>query len=142
METLQFSVNINAAREKVWEVLWNDTTYRQWTAVFIEGSYAESDWKEGSSIKFLSPGGNGMFGVIDKLIPNTQMSFKHLGEIKGGKEEKAAWAGATENYYLKESNGVTELRVGMETSGGEMDKYFRETFPKALERVKEISEEK
>jgi len=84
MEKLQFSVSINAPKEKVWNTLWDDNTYRQWTAAFMEGSYAESDWNEGSSILFLTPGGDGMFAVIERKIPNEQMSFKHLGEIKNG----------------------------------------------------------
>ena len=61
MSTLKFNTNINAPKEKVWETLWNDTTYQQWTAAFTAGSYTESDWNEGSKIKFLSPNGNRMF---------------------------------------------------------------------------------
>ena len=82
-----------------------------------------------------------MFAVIQKKIPNEQMSFKHLGEIKNGVQEPKEWAGSTENYYLGESNGVTELKVEMDTSGGEMENYFKETFPKALDKVKEIAEQ-
>lgn len=61
MEKLHFSTNINAPREKVWDTLWNDNSYRKWTSAFMEGSYAETDnWKEGSKVLFLSPGGDGM----------------------------------------------------------------------------------
>ena len=87
MNTLHFKTNINAPKEKVWKILWDDKTYREWTSAFMEGSYAESDWKEGSKICFLAPGGSGMFSIIEKKIPNEQMTFKHLGEIKEGKEE-------------------------------------------------------
>ena len=45
MEKQEFKISINAPREKVWEVLWNDTTYPAWTAVFSEGSHAVTDWK-------------------------------------------------------------------------------------------------
>ena len=89
--TLKFQANINAPKEKVWEILWNDQTYRKWTAAFTEGSHAESDWNEGSKILFLSPKGDGMFSVIDKKIPNEQMTFRHLGEIKNGVEETKEW---------------------------------------------------
>ena len=71
METLKFHSTINAPKEKVWATLWNDNTYRQWTSVFSEGSYAESDWNEGSKILFLSPKGEGMFSVIDKNSKRT-----------------------------------------------------------------------
>ena len=42
MEKLHFSVNINASKEKVWQTLWDDTTYRKWTSAFSETSYAVS----------------------------------------------------------------------------------------------------
>lgn len=45
MTTLEFKIEINASKEKVWDVLWNEETYKQWTSVFCEGAYAESDRK-------------------------------------------------------------------------------------------------
>ena len=141
MTTLNFVTNINAPKEKVWEALWDDANYRKWTAAFMEGSYAESDWNEGSKISFLGPGGNsGMFSVIEKKIPNEQMTFKHLGEIKDGKKETKDWGGAIESYHLKESNGGTELTVALDSTG-EFEEYFSNTFPKALEVVKKIAEQ-
>lgn len=140
MNTLHFKANINAPKEKVWEILWDDKTYREWTAAFMEGSYAESDWNEGSKISFLAPGGSGMFSVIEKKITNEQMTFKHLGEIKDGKEETKDWGGAKESYHLQDSNGGTELTVALDATG-EFEEYFSTTFPKALEIVKKISEQ-
>ena len=140
MSTLKFITKINAPKEKVWNTLWNDSTYRQWTAAFMEGSYAESDWKEGSKILFLTPKGDGMFSIIEKKVPNKQMTFKHLGEIKNGVEEPKNWEGAKESYHLEEKNGITELDVELD-SVGEFEQYFNDTFPKALNRLKEISEE-
>ncbi|MEO7769072.1 MAG: SRPBCC domain-containing protein [Ferruginibacter sp.] len=140
MTTLKFPIKINASKEKVWNTLWNDSTYREWTAAFCEGSYAESDWKEGSKIQFLSPNGDGMFGVIEKKIPNEQMSFRHLGEIKKGVEEPKDWGAATENYYLQDSNGSTQLNVEMDSTP-EMEQFLKNTFPKALEILKQVSEQ-
>ncbi|MEI9912589.1 MAG: hypothetical protein WDO71_24880 [Bacteroidota bacterium] len=57
MQRINFSISINAPKEKVWQVLWNDSSYRQWTSAFSEGSYVVTDnWKEGTKILFLSPG--------------------------------------------------------------------------------------
>ncbi len=140
MNMLQFSINILAPKEKVWQTLWNDATYRQWTAVFQEGSYAVSDWKEGSRIEFLTPEGLGMFAVIDKKVDNEVMIFRHLGEIKNGVDEPKDWGGAKESYYLSEANGVTVLRAMLDANA-EMEAYFSKTFPKAMEAVKQISEE-
>lgn len=144
MEKLDFSIDINAPKEKVWDVLWNDATYPQWTAVFTEGSRAESDWKEGSQILFSDGKGNGLVSKIETLEENNKMVFKHLGEMSKGiqkpsDEQSMEWEGATESYFLNENDGVTELEV--ELFGTEEHKgYFESMFPKALEVVKQLAE--
>jgi uncharacterized protein YndB with AHSA1/START domain len=140
MTTLKFQIKINAPREKVWETLWNDTSYRQWTAAFSDGSYAVSDWKEGSKILFLTPKGEGMFGIIEKKIPGEQMIFRRLGEVKNGIEEAKDWGEATESYHLEGKNGITQLNVEMSATP-DFEEYFNNTFPKALEILKQISEQ-
>ncbi len=140
MEKLIFTITISAPRERVWKALWDDANYRRWTAVFTEGSYAESDWKEGSKIKFLSPGGSGMVSRIARLVPNEFMSFEHLGEIKEGVEDlSAGWSGLFENYALRETDGGTELTATIDMDGESAD-YFKGIFPKGLAVVKEIAE--
>jgi hypothetical protein len=144
METKEFKISINAPREKVWDVLWNDASYRAWTSVFAEGSHAETDWKKGSKVLFLDNKGRGMVSVIAEKIPNEFMSFRHLGEVKDGVEDTSServsqWSGALENYSLKTLNGKTELIVDMNITDEFMD-YFLNTWPKALDKVKELAE--
>ncbi|MDN3670698.1 SRPBCC domain-containing protein [Echinicola jeungdonensis] len=144
MERQKFKILINAKPEKVWKILWDDATYRQWTKVFSEGSRAESDWKEGSKILFLDGKGNGMVSKIEKLIPNKFMSFIHMGTIHEGKEDMSNkgeenWNGAIENYTLIAKNNQTELTVEMDIDH-EYKEFFEETFPKAIQKVKELAE--
>lgn len=145
MEKINFSTSINAPREKVWDVLWNDDSYRKWTSAFTEGSYAETDnWKEGSKVLFLSPSGDGMVSKVASNKKNEYMSFEHLGVVKNGIEDTESesvkgWAGARENYTLIEENGKTKLVVDMDSTD-EFKDYFVKTFPVALEKVKELSE--
>lgn len=144
MKKATFSVQINAPKEKVWETLWNDATYRQWTTVFHEGSHAVSDWQEGSEVLFLGPDGGGMFSKIERMVSNEIMEFKHLGMFKDGEkqpstEETKAWEGCMENYYLTQTNGNTELRVELDIAEDHED-FFKEAFPKALQKVKELAE--
>lgn len=141
MKTLKFVVKIQAPAAKVWEVLWNDDTYRKWTTVFHEGSHAVSDWKEGSKILFLGPNGDGMFSIIEKKTDNMLMVFKHLGELKNGIETVSDWGEARERYDLTEESGATELTVTLD-SVEEFQDYFSDTFPKALDIIKQISEMK
>lgn len=144
MKKIYFSTKINAPREKVWNVLWNDATYKKWTSVFSEGSHAESDWKEGSRVLFLDGKGQGMVSMIATKTPNEFMSFKHLGTVKDGvedmdSEETKKWSGSMENYTLKDDHGKTELNVELDTTE-EFLNYFKDIFPKAMEKIKDLSE--
>lgn len=134
-----FETPIHASAKRVWKVLWSDLTYRKWTSVFSPDSQAQSDWNEGSKILFTDGKGSGMHSIIEKKIPEVQMTFKHIGEIKDGVETVSPWEGALESYFLREENGVTVLRTEMDLTE-EFKSYFENTFPKALALVKELSE--
>ena len=41
---MEFNIEINAGREKVWDVLFGEQTYPLWTAAFSEGSKVITDW--------------------------------------------------------------------------------------------------
>ncbi|NSL86379.1 SRPBCC family protein [Chitinophaga solisilvae] len=141
MEKHQFSIAINAPREKVWNVLWDNDSYQQWTSVFSEGSRVETDWKKGSKALFLNADRDGMLAIIDENIPNEFMSFRHVGEVKKGVEENASqdWVNSHENYRLTDNNGKTTLLVEMDITA-EWKEYFDKTFPQALAKVKELAE--
>jgi hypothetical protein len=144
MKQLEFSIQISAPKEKVWRTLLEDKTYRQWTSVFNEGSYAVGDWSEGSKMLFLGSEGKGISSMIAKHIPNEFISIQHLGMIANGVEdfnspETKKWSGALENYSVKEVDGGTELLIEMD-SIDDYEAFFRKTWPKALQKVKELSE--
>jgi uncharacterized protein YndB with AHSA1/START domain len=146
LKKISFSATIKASKEKVWAVLWNDESYKAWTSAFTQGSHAVSDWNEGSKILFLDAKGSGMYSTIAKKIPNEFMAFKHIGEVKDNieqplNEKNQSWSGSTENYTLKETDGVTELTIEMDVVESFMD-YFTKTFPVALEYIKNLAEVK
>lgn len=140
MATLTFDISIAATAKKTWQVLWFDATYRQWTSAFMKGSYAVSDWQQGSKVQFLSPGGDGMYATIVESVPEQRMVFKHQGEVKNFEEQPPAeWGGGTEGYALNETDGTTTVTVTLEVAENYQD-YFAKTFPKALALVKELAE--
>ena len=144
MKTLEFKISIDAPKEKVWEVLWDDQTYRQWASVFCEGTYAVSSWQEGDVIHFLSPGGMGMNSIIFKKVENEYMAFKHISEIKDYKVLPAdaageGWSNVMETYRLISTENGTLLEGTMDMDEKYTD-YFEEVFPKAFEKIKELSE--
>lgn len=145
MQRKKYTIQINASKEKVWQVLWSDDSYPLWTSVFSEGSHAQSDWQEGSTIRFLSADGGGMYSIIAKKDDNRFMSFRHDGEIKNGVDQPLndytrKWSGVTENYTLSQDGDVTELLIELDLIES-FESYFDEHFPKALQRVKELAEE-
>ncbi|WP_240976716.1 SRPBCC domain-containing protein [Flavobacterium rivulicola] len=144
MIRLTFSIDINASKEKVWYSLWDEENYEAWVSAFCEGSYAISDWNQGSKIYFLDQNGSGMNSEIALNKPFETMLFRHLGELKEYVEQPAtettkAWSGAEERYDLNESNGITTVTVTIDLVEKYLD-YFKETFPIALEKLKAIAE--
>lgn len=144
LKKLNFSTTINASPKKVWQILWDNETYKAWTSVFSEGSIAVSDWEEGSKILFLDGKGSGMYSIIDKKIPGEIMTFRHIGEIINNEEQPIdektkGWSGSMEVYKLKEVNGVTEFSIEMDVINDYLD-YMNKTFPLAIEKIKEIAE--
>lgn len=144
MEHLHFSIHINAPRERVWEVLWGGTTYTQWTRPFGEGGRAETDWKQGSHVHFLSADDEGMYALIERKEENAFMGFKHLGMVQDGKEvppdaSTHDWHGAREEYMLTQRGNGTELVVDMDVRA-EDKASFQKMFPDALGIVKDLSE--
>lgn len=139
METLEYKIEINASPEKVWTVLWDDMSYRQWTSAFTEGSFYIGTWEEDSMMKFFDPNNNGMYSRVLKNNPNKEMTFLHLGEIYDGVEVPQDWGDATESYLLEETEDGTKLTAKINTSE-EFKGFFEDKFPNALQNVKNLAE--
>jgi uncharacterized protein YndB with AHSA1/START domain len=145
MKKLHFEVAIRAPRQTVWDRMLGPESYREWTRAFAEGSYYEGTWDEGARILFLSPGGEGMFARIAENRRHERIVIEHLGIVKDGKEDHdtplaQAWAGAHEAYTFSEAQGVTTVKVEVDSSD-EMDASFSQMWPQALARLKAICEQ-
>ena len=122
MEKINFSVEINAPKEKVWDTMLGDKTYREWTKPFSPGGYFEGSWEEGSKMLFIGPDPEtgkegGMVSRIAENRPYEYISIEHLGIIHEGvedttSEEAKKWAPAHENYTFTEIEGGTRVDVG------------------------------
>jgi uncharacterized protein YndB with AHSA1/START domain len=149
MNKLHFSTVINAPKAKVWNTMLEDKTYRLWTEPFGPGCHYVGDWNKGSKILFLAPGKEGkMSGMVSRIKENRRheyISIEHLGEVHDGKEDTTseaakAWAGAHENYTFKDKGATTEVLVDIDSSGGEFEEWFKDVWPKALQKLKELAE--
>ncbi len=147
MKKLEFNINIDAYPEKVWKTLWDQDTYRIWTSPFSEGSYYKTDnFTEGNKIHFLTPDGDGMYSIIDRIEPNSHLTFRHIGTIQNFEElpisqGSGAWTNALETYTLRTTgNGSTQLQVAVDI----VDEYIdtmNNTFPIALKKLKQLVEQ-
>ncbi len=145
---LHFQIVINAPAEKVYHLMIENKTYREWTSEFNPTSHFKGSWEKNSKILFLGTDKNGKLGgmvsVINDNIPNKFISIKHLGIIHEGIEKTSGpevdkWAGGLENYTFKEVNGSTILEIDLDAIE-DFKEYFTETWPKALNKLKEVCE--
>ncbi len=138
MKKLHYSITIQAPRQVVWDTLLTPDTYQKWTAGFCEGSYYEGSWEKGSSIKFLSPSGEGMRAEIAENRLYEHLSVRHLACINAIGEELFPEP-SFEKYTLISQGASTELQIEMDTD----EKYeamFQEMWPRSLALLKELSE--
>ena len=147
MKTLQFTKEIKAPAQKVWDTLWNETTYPQWTRPFNPngGSVMQSDWQVCGKTLFLDTKGSGMVSTIRTKNEPYEMVFEHLGEVIDGNEDTTSekvksWAGSLEEYHLSERDGSTTLKASVQT-GEEWEEMMNHGFTEGLEIVRKLSEQ-
>ena len=142
MKEIQFSIKINASKERVWATLWEDKTFRDWASIIDEGTYIEGEMKEGNAIQFISSvNGYGVTSRIEKLTPNEFVLFRHSADTKesGQLELEKEWTGGTESYSLTEKKGVTTLLLKTDVPQ-ELEEIFKVRIPRAQERIKILAE--
>lgn len=143
-ERLQFTIDIAAPVARVWDTMLSQPTYSDWTSAFAQGSTYEGSWEQGQRILFLGPDGNGMVSEIAENRRHAFLSIRHLGMRVDGKEDfdspqVRAWTPAYENYTFEAIPGGTRLRVDQDMAP-EYAQFMRDTWPKALARLKALSE--
>jgi len=151
MTNLQFKISINVPVARVYDCMLginSKSTYEQWTALFNPTSTYEGSWEKGSKILFVGVDEKGekggMVSRIAENIPNEFVSIQHYGLVIAGKEitegpEVEKWANGLENYSFEESDGVIIVTVTLDTTEEFID-YMNESYPKALDKLKEICE--
>jgi uncharacterized protein YndB with AHSA1/START domain len=145
---MHIEILIDAAAEKVYRTMLEPSTYNEWTSAFNPSSRYEGSWEKGSTIRFIGEDqeGNkgGMISRIRENIPNKFVSIEHLGIFQGDKDitsgpEVEKWAGGLENYTFEERKGNTLVLIDVDVTP-EFEAFFGDTWPKALNRLKELCE--
>jgi hypothetical protein len=102
----------------------------------------EGELIEGHEVQFIySVNCYGVTSLVEKLEQNAYVKFRHGADTQdsGNALRDEEWTGGTEIYSLTEENGVTTLTLTTDVPD-EMIDMFNERLPKALNRIKELSE--
>lgn len=152
MKKIQFTKEINASAQKVYEVmlgLIHKSDYEYWTAAFNPTSTYEGNWEKGSKILFVGTDENGKKGgMVSEIVehqPAQFVSIRHYGFLDGDTEittgeQVEKWAGGHENYRYDENNGITTITVELDALDEYLD-FFNNTYPLALNKLKERAEQ-
>lgn len=142
MKELEFTVEIEASKHKVWNTMWQDATFRAWAGLIDPGTYMKGELKEGGEVEFISSeNGYGVTSLVEKIIPSELLVLRHEADTQeiGTKTRKKEWTGGTEAYTLTEKDGVTTLTVAFDVPPNQ-EAYFTEHYPLALNKLKELAE--
>jgi uncharacterized protein YndB with AHSA1/START domain len=144
MKEMQFSIDIHAPKQTVWDTLWQDETFRDWAGLIDPGTYMVGELKEGAEVQFISAeNGYGVTSLVERVTPGEYLLLKHSADTQksGEQAREKEWTGGTESYTLTERDGTTTLTATFDVPL-EMEAYFAEAYPKAFERVKALAEAK
>jgi uncharacterized protein YndB with AHSA1/START domain len=148
METLQFSIDIAAPREIVWETTIGEESYNKWTQPFEPTSFYRGAWTKGSKILFLMRDKDGKESGMSSEIAESRrpefLSIRHLGMVENGVEDLTseavkAWAPGYENYTLEETDGGTRFVVDIDVTH-EHKEMFEKIWPEALRKLQALAE--
>lgn len=148
IQKLHFKIDIDAPIEKVYQVITDSISFSDWTSLFGVPSFYKGSWEKGSKMIFIADMEDGsQMGMVSRIvehIPNQLISIEHLGSYLNGEEtmegeEVDAFKGSLETYKLSYDGKTTTMSVETDVFITP-DDFYNETWPKALNRIKELSE--
>ena len=139
MKLLEFTTQISAPPEKVWNVLFTQDYYGKWSFAMNPGTYFEGNWEEVSIMKFLDQKNNGMYNLVEINKENQLLRMKHIGWIIDGELSPQGWEDSTVTYILEPDDNGTLLKVEV-NSLDEFVEFFNTKYPQNLELIKNLSE--
>jgi hypothetical protein len=151
MKRFTYTIEINSPVQQAYEKmlgLKDKASYEFWTKAFNPTSSWEGSWEKGSKIYFIGFDDKGnKRGMVSEILENTPaeyVSIRHYGFLEGDQEittgeQVESWAGGCENYHYSEKDGITTVKVELD-SVAEYEDFFNSTYPKALGLLKEIVE--
>lgn len=139
MKLLEFTTQISATPEKVWNVLFTQDYYGKWSSAMNPGTYFEGNWEEVSIMKFLDQKNNGMYNLVEINKENQLLRMKHLGWIMDGELSPQGWEDSTVTYIIEPNDNGTLLKAEVNYLD-EFIEFFNTKYPQNFELIKNLSE--
>jgi len=133
------NATINATAGAVWKVLLAPNG--NWANAFGDGSYAKTDWKQGSAIVWTDPNGSiGARGFIDNLDENNKLVLSYFDDVDPSPGEEP---GEYKEIFTIEKASDSSVKLTA-VSGPLSKKYVKphsEMWEKAVNVIKSLAEE-
>lgn len=142
METHTFFITIQAGKQTIWNVLWEETSFQDWANLIDEGTYMKGTLKENRQVEFISAvNGYGVTSLVEELRPHEYIRFQHQADTQeSGSDVRAEeWTGGTESYLLEDNEEGVKLSMTLTIPAHQLP-VFSERVPKALARIKVLAE--
>jgi hypothetical protein len=110
----------------------------------MAGSYAQTDWREGSTVRFLDPSGSGILGHIVASRRPELVDVEFDGLVADGKDDTESdhareYRGSRETYRLTRTPDGTHLDISADMG----EQYYDDmaaAWDRALATVKALAE--
>jgi uncharacterized protein YndB with AHSA1/START domain len=134
------SATINAPAQKVWDALTQPELIKQ----YFFGTYASSDWKEGSAITFRGEWEGKSYeekGTVLKSEQPKYLRYNFWSTMSGIVDKPEDHMMVT--YELSEDNGATNLTITQQNIPDEESReHCEQNWRKVLDGLKEVVEER
>lgn len=136
--TVKKSITINAPASKVWQVLTNPETVKQ----FLFGAELKTDWQIGSDIVFQGSYQGMNYKDKGKIVvfePNKKLQYTYLSSFSGLEDQEENYSLVT--YELHEEDGHTVL-TGSQQGFADEEKmeHAKMGWQTSLEDIKKLAE--
>jgi uncharacterized protein YndB with AHSA1/START domain len=135
----EYTLDLPASPEKVWDMITNDEKVKQWARAFHEGTYVESDWQVGHVVIWKAADDSvGAKGVVVNNEPNKLLRVAFYDDLE--MEPPAKPGKYTETYKLERQNGQTRLLITCGPLPVEDESSFAPMWEKAVAYMQELAQ--
>lgn len=132
-------VTINAAKEKVWDILLDKEAVKTWVSAFSEGTYVETTWQKGTEVLWKDKEGDiGAKGIVEKVIPGSVLRVAFYDEVNAS--EGTPLGEYYESFVLIPMEGKTQLQIEAGPLPIKHARLHAPLWDKAIENIKTLAE--